>query len=101
MKSLAAALYHDQNGFIISAELVLVSTICVMGMIVGLTEVSFNVNQELEDVGSAVGSVNQTFRFNGASGFKGGTVGSCFGDSYDDGDSQTDISCNVDAAPES
>ncbi len=101
MFSLASALYHDQDGFIISAELILVSTICVLGMIVGLTEVTFNINQEMEDVGSAIGSINQTFRFNGTCGTKGGTVGSCFGDAYDDGDSSTDVSCNVEAAPES
>ena len=53
------ALKNDENGFIVSAELVLVGTICVLGMIVGLSELSFNVNQELEDVGSAVGNINR------------------------------------------
>ena len=42
------ALKNDNNGFIVSAELVLVGTITVIGMIVGLSELSFNVNQELE-----------------------------------------------------
>ena len=55
------ALRNDENGFIVSAELVLVGTILVLGMIVGLTEPSFNVNQELEDVGSAIGGINQTY----------------------------------------
>ena len=43
------ALKNDENGFVVSAELVLVGTICVLGMIVGLSELSFNVNQELEE----------------------------------------------------
>jgi hypothetical protein len=55
------ALKNDENGFIVSAEVVLVGTILVIGMIVGLTELSFNVNQELEDVGSAIGGINQTY----------------------------------------
>ena len=53
------ALKNDENGFIVSAELVLVGTILVIGMIVGLTELSFGVNEELEDLGSAIGSINQ------------------------------------------
>ncbi len=43
-------LRNDENGFIVSAELVLVGTICVIGMIVGLTELSYGVNEELEDL---------------------------------------------------
>ena len=35
-----AALINDESGFIVSAELVLVSTIAVLGMIVGLSEVA-------------------------------------------------------------
>ena len=58
--NLFTALKNDENGFIVSAELVLVSTIVVIGMIVGLTELSYNVNEELEDVGSAIGGINQT-----------------------------------------
>jgi hypothetical protein len=34
------ALKNDENGFVVSAELVLVGTILVLGMIVGLTELS-------------------------------------------------------------
>jgi hypothetical protein len=31
-----------------------------MGMIERLTDLTFSVNQELEDVGSAIGGINQT-----------------------------------------
>ncbi len=55
------ALATDENGFIVSAEIVLVGTILVLGVIVGLTELSYGVNQELEDLGSAIGSINQSY----------------------------------------
>lgn len=98
--ALFAQLLNDENGFIVSAELVLIATIAVMGLIVGLSEVAFNINQELEDVGSAFGSINQTYRYNGTTGKKGFYFGSSFGDMADDGDDQCDISCNATAEPE-
>lgn len=94
------ALRHDEAGFVISAELILVSTICVIGLVVGLTEISYGVNQELEDVGSAVGSVNQSFYYSGVTGFKGRAVGSLFADAYDTCDSQFNLSCESGAASE-
>ena len=88
------ALKNDENGFVVSAELVLVGTILVLGMIVGLTELSFNVNQELEDLGSAIGAINQTYYFTLASGKKGEVVGSRFSDYVDECDHDSDITCN-------
>ncbi len=101
MTTLINKLYNDEAGFIVSAELVLVATIGVLGMIVGLSEVAFNVNQELEDVGSAFGSVNQNYHYNGTSGLKGGIAGSCFNDEWDHGDDACDVSCDVAPTPES
>jgi hypothetical protein len=85
----------DEAGFIVSSELILVSTITVLALVVGLTEVSFGVNQELEDVGSAFGSVNQGFRYAGVVGFKGRANGSLYNDEYDECDSQWDVTCEV------
>ena len=87
-------LYHDDAGFIVSAELILISTIVVLGSVVGLSEVSHSINQELEDVGSAIGSVNQSYRFSGNSGAKGRIVGSLFFDFTDECDGQFDINCD-------
>ncbi len=64
-------LWNDEAGFIVSAELVLVATIGVISLVVGLSEVAFNVNQELEDVGLAFGSINQTYMYKGVAGAKG------------------------------
>ena len=93
-------LRNDENGFVISAELVLVGTILVLGMIVGLTELSFNVNQELEDLGSAIGGINQTYYYTMASGSKGEVVGSTFLDFQDECDNACDISCDSPGRPE-
>ena len=95
MTNVLKALWNDNAGFVISTELILVSTIAVLGLMVGLTEVASGVNQELEDVASAVGSMNQSYVFAGFSGCKATTVGSCFTDIVDECDSQGDISCNA------
>jgi hypothetical protein len=93
-------LLNDEAGFVVSAELVMISTVLVLGLVVGLAEVANGVNQELEDVASAFGSVNQTFRFSGLTGHKGFIVGSAFGDKSDYCDSQFDINCDGGASPE-
>ncbi|GAB4134907.1 MAG: hypothetical protein Tsb009_00550 [Planctomycetaceae bacterium] len=59
MKTLLLKLWNDEDGFIVSAELVLVSTITVLSMLVGLSELSNSINNELYDVSDAFGSVNQ------------------------------------------
>lgn len=91
MKNLIAALNKDEAGFIVSAELVLISTIAVLGLVVGLAEVSTNVNQELEDVGSAINSLNQTYSVHGSCGHKGHWYGSGFEDQVDFCGSPDDI----------
>lgn len=98
--NLLATLKNDENGFVVSAELVLIGTITVLGMIVGLTELSYGVNEELEDLGSAVGAINQTYYFTLASGKKGEVVGSTFLDFQDECDNSCDITCNSPASGE-
>ncbi len=91
MTTLFAALINDEAGFIISAELVLVSTIAVLGMIVGLSEVALNVNNELEDVGSAFGAINQTYNLQGIKGHQGYISGTSFRDNIDHCDNTCDV----------
>jgi len=95
MTSILTALHQDEAGFIVSAELVLVATITVIGMIVGLAEVANGVNEELEDVGSAVGQINQSYHLNGTRGHKARVHGSLFKDVADYCDGQFDIFCNA------
>jgi len=100
MKALLVALCKDEAGFVVSSELIMIATIVVLSLIVGLSEASIAVNEELEDVGSAVGSINQTFGYAGVSGHKGFKAGSAFCDEYDFCDSQFDINCNSAPQPE-
>ena len=95
MTHLINSLWNDEAGFVISAELVLVTTITVLGLMVGLAEVASGVNHELEDVGAAVGSLNQGYHYLGFTGCKATVVGSCFYDRVDNCDGQNDISCNM------
>jgi len=74
-------LWNDDAGFIISAELVLVATIVVIGLIVGLVSVRNQVVQELVDVGGAIGALSQSY---------------CFGGIYKPGMAQTDGTCYTD-----
>lgn len=84
MAAIIRNLWTDEAGFLVSSELVLVSSILVLSMVVGLSEVSRAINYELEDVASAFGSVNQSYRYDGLfSPDKGGDYGSSFEDSSD------------------
>lgn len=62
---MAQSLWRDESGFIISAELVLIATILVIGLIVGMSEVQHAVVAELNDVADAIGSANQSYSYSG------------------------------------
>lgn len=100
MKTMFTKLWTEEAGFIVSAELVLVSTIAVLALVVGLSEIANGLNQELEDVGSAFGSVNQTYNYRGMTGHKGRVVGSIFHDQPDLCDGDEDLICNHPSLPE-
>ena len=74
---------NDEAGFIVSAELVLVATILVIGMIVGLSEVQTAVVHELNDVANAIGAINQSYSYKGFTGCKSVTAGASFQDAFD------------------
>ena len=83
------SLWNDEAGVILSAEIVLVGTILVIGMIVGLVELQCSVVDELNDLGEAIGSVNQSYLTTGVGSrtkdgkLKAMTVGSRFNDQQD------------------
>lgn len=85
-------LLNDENGFVVSAELVLVLTIAVLGTVVGLTAVRDSLSQELVDISDAFGAVNQTFSVVGVSKAKNAgkahaaVAGFGFSDNLDDCD---------------
>ena len=97
---------NDESGFIVSSELVLIATICVIGLIVGLVEVQWAVVGELNDVSDAIGSLNQSFQFagftstktqgTGGNRIKAQVAGSIFVDTVDECDNnQCTIGCDA------
>ena len=94
-------LWNDEAGVILSAELVLVSTILVLGMIVGLVELQCSIVAELSDLSSAFGNLNQSYETSGFGSSKGGsqfkarTYGAAYTDRADtcDCDASMSIVC--------
>lgn len=81
--SLLQRFWADQAGFAVSAELVMVSTILVLGAIVGLTTVRDQLVQELADAAAAIGTMNQSYSFSAIAGHHSSTAGSFFIDLTD------------------
>lgn len=75
--------WNDTTGFVISAELVLIATVLVMGLLVGIVTIRDQVIQELADVADAFSEVEQSFSFSGMTGHASSTAGTVFGDSRD------------------
>ncbi len=65
-------LWNDESGVILSAEIVLIGTILVLGMIVGLVELQCAVIAELSDLSSAFGNLDQSYQISGFASGKGG-----------------------------
>lgn len=93
-------LWDDECGVILSAELVLIGTILVIGMIVGLVELQCAVVGELSDLGDAIGNLDQNYKISGltsyksAGSIKAATAGSRFSDAPDEGDCNTIVVCD-------
>lgn len=88
----------DQDGAVISIELVLIITLSVLALVVGLSEIAVAVNTELNDISNAVGALNQSYAFTGfhssdCGKFKSFFGGSSYSDRTDDGD--TNASCDI------
>ena len=95
-------LWNDEAGVILSAELVLIGTILVLGMIVGLVELQCAVVAELSDLSSAIGNFSQSYQTAGFSSakpngtFKARTYGASYTDRADacDCDANFGLVCN-------
>lgn len=75
MLNLLKALRQDEYGVILSTEIVIIGSILVIGLITGLTCLQKSVNEELKDVASAIGALDQSYAFSGHQ--KPGLVGRC------------------------
>ncbi len=88
---------NDENGVIVSAEIVLVATILVLGMVVGLAELQSAIVGELSDVASAFGNVDQSYSTSGYVSYKasGGIKSRTYGASYYDVPDECDCDENL------
>ena len=76
-------LWNEDVGAIISAEIMLVASILVIGMVVGLTSLRDSVVTELADVGQALAQVNQSYSFGTIQGHHSFSNGGAFVDLED------------------
>ena len=93
-------LWNDEAGLVLSAELVFMSSVVVIGMIVGLSAARDGVTSELSDVGSAVSEYNQGYLVNGVTGHGASIAGTHHADNTDycdvaDDTAATDEGCIV------
>jgi Flp pilus assembly pilin Flp len=101
-------LWKEEDGAIVSSEIVVVTVLLVLGMIVGLQSVREAVVTELADFAAAIGSINQSYSFAGITGHHSSTAGSAFVDNADScdaagasgGASQCVTVCTVAPRPE-
>lgn len=105
MRMLAQQLWHEDYGFVISAELVFIASVLVIGMVVGLTSFRDAIVSEFSDIAGAVQDFNQCYTFNATIGHSGETHGSAFVDATDHCDEPEDVAggfdnCIVVFAPE-
>ena len=79
-------LWQDEGGFVVSSETILITTVLVIGGIVGLTTFRDQLVQEFGDASLAVGSFNQSYSFGAVTVAGFVSAGSFFNDEADDCD---------------
>jgi hypothetical protein len=93
---LVKRLWSDEAGFIVSAELILIATIVVIGLLVGLAAVRDGIVSELSDVAGALQDVNQSYSIDGVVGHNANTAGFDFIDGTDECDSPDQTAAQAD-----
>lgn len=79
------SLWSDENGFVISTELMIVATVLVLGLIVGFAQIRDQLVQELGDVAMAISNFDQSYDYTAVSHATApdNTAGGLFVDSTD------------------
>ena len=83
MNVVISRLWNEQEGAIVSAEILMIGTILVIGVIVGLKSVRDAVVSELADFAQAVSNANQSYSYSGVAGHATYSQGGCFHDQVD------------------
>ena len=76
-------LWRDERGVIASADLLLIGTICILGSIVGLATLRDEIVQELGDIATAVGQLNQSYSIASYTNGQFSVAGSTYADMAD------------------
>lgn len=87
-----AECFGDEDGFVVSTEVVMVATVALLGLIVSFASVRDSVVSELSDLAGAVQDLNQAYSFNEIVGHSGVSPGSSFADQSDWCDDNDDAS---------
>lgn len=72
------ALKNDEAGLVVSAELVAVATLGVIGAVAGLNMAATSVNEELKDVAFAIRSLDQSYSYTGFRNRRAWTAGASY-----------------------
>lgn len=71
-------LWHDECGLVLSAEVVTIGTLGVLGAVVGLNAASTAVDQELKEFAGAIRSLDQSYGYAGHQSCRAWTAGSYY-----------------------
>lgn len=82
MRNIINQLLADEAGFVLSAELVLVGTISVIGLVAGMSQVRGALLEEYDDIAESLSSLDQSYQYSGFRGCKSMTAGSAY---FEDG----------------
>lgn len=87
---IAQKFWSDDQGFVVSSELVLIATVVVIGLLTGLAAVRDAVISELSDVAGAIQDINESYSIDGVVGHNANTAGFNYLDGTDECDSNDD-----------
>ena len=92
---------NKKAGFVVTSELLLITTILVIGLIAGWVTVRNSVNADLEDFAESIGDLDQSYAFNGVlnDNNSASTSGSLFVDAPDS-NAQDSLDGNVNGGAE-
>jgi Flp pilus assembly pilin Flp len=66
MQNLLVRFWNDDEGALIAVEWLFFVTIMIIGLVVGLKTVQGSINNEFEEIASAIGALSQSYSFSGA-----------------------------------
>ena len=76
-------LWQDEGGTVVSAELILIGTVLVIGLITGMSSLRDAVITELADVGAAIAKLDQSYVLHGSSACSSATASTEYDDVVD------------------